>query len=167
MRISSCVMLAVLVLAGCGRGNPIQALRPSPSATPDPTEVRVGTAQGPSRISFLSAAPAPGSDVKGCGREVAGCRGRVRMVFSVHSPTRGEALGMIVSLHSPQKRACLFGSTGPLLLEAGRPVTVEVVLDRTDACATPAEISDMAAVLEGTTEIASRQEWGLHYTFSP
>jgi len=36
-----------------------------------------------------------------------------------------------------------------------------------DACATPFEIATMAAVVEGTVEVGSRQEWAVHYSFMP
>jgi len=167
MRIGKCLVPAVLVLAGCGRESPTQAQQPRPAASSDPSALDVGSAVGPSLISFVSGDPSPGSDVPGCGPDVSGCRGKVRLRFAIQSPATGESLGLIVFLHSTEKRACLSGLSGPFLVEAGKPSTVDVVLDRADDCRTPVTISHMAAVLEGTVEIASRQEWGLHYSLSP
>ena len=45
--------------------------------------------------------------------------------------------------------------------------TVDVVFDRSDRCATPVTIRNMAAVVEGTVDVASRQEWALGYTLLP
>jgi hypothetical protein len=44
---------------------------------------------------------------------------------------------------------------------------MEVLLDEADVCPTPVTIENMAVNVEGTVEIASRQEWGLRYTFTP
>jgi hypothetical protein len=64
-------------------------------------------------------------------------------------------------------RACLFGQTGPQALRAGQAEELEVLLDQADDCRTPADIRTMAAVVEGTVETASRQEWGIRYTLLP
>lgn len=46
---------------------------------------------------------------------------------------------------------------------------MEVVFDSSDAsdtCATPMDIGNMAVIVDGSVEIASRQEWGITYTFT-
>ena len=73
-------------------------------------------------------------------------------------------------LHAADKTACLQGRTGGLQLRAGEAQTVEVIFDQpaaSDRCRTPLELTDLALTLEGTTEVASRQEWGLHYSLVP
>jgi hypothetical protein len=66
-----------------------------------------------------------------------------------------------------ESRACLFTSTGPFEHRAGEPSDVEVTLDEAARYRTPVTITHLAAVVEGTTEVASRQEWALQYTFAP
>ena len=73
----------------------------------------------------------------------------------------------MVFLHAGTKLACFAASTGPLALRAGEETSLQVVLDPSDDCPTPVSISDMAANVEGTVEVASRQEWTIGYTFAP
>jgi hypothetical protein len=105
--------------------------------------------------------------VVGCGASAEGCRGRVRIHLALLSATGGPALYVRVFLHNSGLRACLLGQTAPLLLRAGRTEDVEVLLDEADDCRTPADIRTMDAAVEGTVEIASRQEWGIRYTLLP
>ncbi len=73
-------------------------------------------------------------------------------------------------LHAADKTACLQARTGSLLLRAGEAQMVEVAFDLSatgDRCRTPLEITDLALTVEGTTEVASRQEWGLRYRLAP
>ncbi len=140
---------------------------PTPSPTIAPSEVVPGTATGPTRIAFVSADPPPGTGVSGCGQNATGCAGRVRMVFRLTPTATGEALRFIVFLHATSKRACFMATTGPISLRAGEAQSLQVVLDPSDTCAVPFAISDMAAVVEGTGELASRQEWAIGYTFAP
>jgi hypothetical protein len=72
-----------------------------------------------------------------------------------------------VFLHDTSLRACLLGQAGPRALRAGEVERIDVSLDDADDCRTPADIRTMAAVVEGPVEVASRQEWGLRYTFRP
>jgi hypothetical protein len=103
----------------------------------------------------------------GGGGSATGCAGRIRVRLALESVTGGPALYVRVFLHSAEQRACLFAQTGPLVLPAGRAADVEVVLDQSDECRTPVDIRTMAAVVEGTVEVASRQEWRIVYTLSP
>jgi len=158
----SCLVL----LSSCGDTE--TPVRPSPSPTPDPNTVVTPTlSTGPSSITFVNASPSPGSTIAGCGPDTRGCAGRVRMSFSIRSNGGGSALKLSVFLHSTEKRACLLAELPSFDLPAGQPVSVEVPFDRADACATPATIATMDAALEGTVEIASRQEWALHYVLAP
>jgi hypothetical protein len=55
-------------------------------------------------------------------------------------------------------------------LRAGEPQTVEIVFDAADPnprCRVPLEFSHLAFNVEGTVEVASRQEWGLSYGLLP
>jgi hypothetical protein len=47
-------------------------------------------------------------------------------------------------------------------------VTIELVFDQVNAaCALPFESLNMAVHVEGTVEVASRQEFGVRYRFTP
>jgi len=70
-------------------------------------------------------------------------------------------------MHSASKRACFVATTASFPLRAGEETAIQVVLDPSDDCLTPLVITDLAANVEGTIEVASRQEWTLGYTFAP
>jgi hypothetical protein len=89
------------------------------------------------------------------------------MVFRLTPSATGEALRFVAFLHATSKRACFMATTGPVSVRAGEAQSLEVVLDPSDACLVPFAITDLAAVLEGTVELASRQEWAIRYTFAP
>jgi hypothetical protein len=126
-----------------------------------------GAASGPTRIAFVSADPPPGSAVSGCGQNATGCAGRVRMVFRLTPTSTGTAQSFQVFLNSETKRTCFLASAVSVPLRAGEALSLQVVLDPSDACAVPFAITDMAAVIEGTVELASRQEWAIGYSFAP
>ncbi len=74
-------IVALLMAGACGENSPPTA---SPTPTPSPglsTEVVPGEHIGTTEITFLSAEPAPGSTLTGCGSSVSGCSGRVQMRF--------------------------------------------------------------------------------------
>jgi hypothetical protein len=154
---------ALAALAACG-GEPPSPTKPP---TPSPTTVVSGLATGPTRIAFVSADPPAGTAVSGCGSNATGCAGRVRMVFRLTAVASGTAQSFRVFLNSDAKRTCFLASVNTVSLRAGEPLALQVVLDPSDACAVPFAITDMAAVLEGTVDFASRQEWAIGYTFAP
>lgn len=154
---------ALALLAACGS----ETLPPTAPPTPPPSDVVPGASTGPTRIAFVSGDPPPGTAVSGCGQTATGCPSRVRMVFRLTPAATGEALRFIVFLHAASKRACFMATTGPVSVRAGAAQSVEVVLDPSDSCGVPLAITDMAAVLEGTVELASRQEWAIRYSFGP
>ena len=164
MRTLGFLTMALLVLASCGES-------PTPPSrfpvAPDPSQVIPGSATGPTRITFVSADPRPSTTVSGCGPDVGGCPGRVRMVFRLAPSGTGPVLRFVVFLHAASTRACFVASTGPFALRAGEETSLQVVLDPSDACATPLAITNLAAVVEGIVEVASRQEWTIGYTFAP
>ena len=164
MRTLGLLTVALLVLASC-RDSPA---RPSRFAVaPDPSQAVAGSATGPTRITFVSADPRPSTTVSGCGPDVRGCPGRVRMVFRLTPSGTGPVLRFVVFLNAASKPACFLASTGPFALRAGEETTFQVVLDPSEACLTPVAITDLAANVEGTVEVASRQEWTIGYTFAP
>ena len=156
--------MALLAFPSC-RESPSLPSRFVP--TPDPAQVVPGQATGPTRITFVSADPRPSTSVSGCGPDLRGCAGRVRMVFRLTPSGTGSVLRFVVSLHPATKQACFEAVTGPFALRAGEDLSLQVVLDPSDACATPLAITDLAASVEGTVEVASHQEWAIGYTFAP
>jgi hypothetical protein len=166
-RLAAAALAWSALACGGGATTPAPIVSPPPSASPAPGDVIPGAATGPTRITFLAAEPPPGANVSGCGATAAGCAGRVRVRLRLEPAAGGPVLYVRVFLHSTTLRACLFGQTGAQVLSAGRPADVEVVLDQADECRTPSDIRTMAAVVEGTVEVASRQEWRIVYTLSP
>jgi hypothetical protein len=149
------------LLCGCGGDNPVE-----PQPTPAPSAIP-GAGTGPTEIVFVSAEPAVGSTLSGCGATADGCAGRIRMRFSLRPTRSGPALSFSAFLHSDRLQACLLAALPGFQLQAGVATTVDVVFDRSDRCATPVTIRNMAAVVEGTVDVASRQEWALGYTLLP
>lgn len=157
-------------LLGCSDG-PLQPARPTPTPPPTPPSPPLGVSLGPgtgaTQILFSSSQPPPGTTFSGCGPDVSGCEGRLRLRFLLRPSGSGPALNFRVFLHDTSLRACLLSSSGPFELRAGDEVALDLVLDQSDRCATPTRIATMAAIVEGTVEISARQEWGLSYTFRP
>jgi hypothetical protein len=155
------------LLAACGSETPMAAFPHGPAPTPDATQVVPGLATGPTQIVFVSADPPPGSAVSGCGTLATGCPGRVRMIFRVMPAATGTVLRFVVALNSTAKRTCFLASTAPFAVRASEAQALQVVLDPSDACAVPFSITDLSANLEGSVDLASRQEWSIGYTFAP
>lgn len=149
-----------LWLAGCGGHE-------SPTAPTPAAPVVPGASSGNVRIQFSDATPAPGSTVSGCGTDVAGCTNRIAMRFRLVPPQSGPVLFVRAFLHASNRQACLFTESGPFTLTAGQPRDLDIVFDRADRCGVPLTIETMAVVVEGTVEVASRQEWTIAYTLRP
>lgn len=164
--------LGLAVAASCSEPAPtvppVPTPTPTPVVTPPPGGVLVGAHTGPTEITFLSAEPAPGATIDGCGRDGRGCAGRVRMRYRLRSPGGGPVLDAIGFLHATNKLACFSGRTGRLDLPPAVPREIEVVFDEVDpACLVPGTISDMKLVLNAPVETASLQEWALRYELRP
>jgi hypothetical protein len=158
----------LLTVLGCSDGySPVKPPPPTPAATPPPSAppgVVIGAATGPTQIIFSASQPPPGAIFTGCGPDLRGCEGRLRLRFLLRPTLSGHALRFSVSLHDTTQRACLFTSTEGFDLRAGDATAFDLVLNQSDRCVMPATISSMAAVVEGVVEVASRQEWGVTYT---
>ena len=153
------VVLGLLTICGACR-NTASPTGPTPAPPAAPS-----AHSGPVTITLLEATPAPGSTVTGCGAQIAGCVNRVRMRFVLSPPASGPVLHVVAYLHATNKVACLSALTGPFELQQGQSRSVELVFDRADNCGVPVTISTMAVVVEGTVEVASRQEWTIGYLF--
>jgi len=167
----SFLAVSLLLSMSCGEGTPTVVPTPSPTPTPTPTPdtgVVVGPHTGPTTIAFLSADPAPGSTIAGCGSKASGCAGRVRMRFRLLSASGGPVLDAIGYLHATNMLACYRGSTGRLDLVPGVPSDIEIVFDGfDDACGMPATISTMKVVLNAPIQTDGLQEWGIRYELRP
>jgi len=160
------LVMAALFAAGCGDGGrPIGSTSPpAPTPTVDTGGVVPGTHTGPTQIAFLSADPAPGATIAGCGVDATGCRGRVRMRFRLLSASGGPVLDAVGFLHATNKIACYRGSTGPFELPAGVPAEVLIVFDEADAaCGLPTSITNMKVVLSAPVQTDGLQEWAIRY----
>ena len=164
----ACVVAAVAT--ACGGGSPPGAA-PLPGTSPSPPagDVVVGPRTGPTEIAFLAAEPQPGSTITGCGKDAAGCSGRVRMRFRLLSASGGPVLDAIGFLHADTKLACYRGTTGPLELQAGVAREVAIAFDQPDAaaCRMPASITHMKVVLSAPVQTSGLQEWAVRYELRP
>ena len=156
-------LAAAVALLAPGCGNERSPTSPSP---PSPPPIVAGIRSGPVVIAFVDATPVPGSTIAGCGGLIAGCANRLRMQFTLAPAQSGSVLYVAAFLHATNKIACLSALTGPMELVAGQSRPVEIVFDRADACGVPLTIASMAVVVEGTVQVASRQEWTVAYTFA-
>jgi hypothetical protein len=155
------LLVAVVVIAACDdAGTPF---RPPPPASFQPVLIEQ---RGPVAIDFLTATPAVGSTVAGCGSAISGCAGRVEMQFLLRAHEPGHVLGVRAFLHAATNlRACLLAETGPFDLARGEVRTLSIAFDRFDDCGIPLTIATMAVVVEGTVEVASRRAWQVTYRF--
>jgi hypothetical protein len=161
-------LLVALIAIGCGRG-PASPLPPPSSSPlpPSPAAVVAGAHTGPTAIAFVEAMPPPGS-VVACNATIADCAGRIRIRLRLSPQLGGPSLWTEVTIHATNKVACFRGRVPGLVLEAGRPEIVDVVLDQVDrTCGLPLTVTHMAAVVEGVVQVASRQEWSIAYDVRP
>jgi len=167
-------VVAVLLLAACGASSP-DGVHPTPSPpsispAPPVSGVTPGVSSGPTAITLLSAEPAAGSTLAGCGTGGEGCAGRIRMTFALRPSGSGPVLWCVAYLHAANQAACLQARTAGFTLSAGQVQLVEVVFEAVDGggfCGTPLDLTHLAFVVEGVSEVASRQEWALHYHLGP
>jgi len=167
-------VLAAIGLAACGSEGDGPVGPPTPpttvAPTPDPGTTAVpGASTGPTAITLLAAQPPPGATIGGCGPSLDGCPERVRMRFRLLSPTAGPVLWVVGFLHGSNRLACLSGRVDGFALGANDPREVEIAFDTPDldACTPPVTIANLAVVVEGTVEVASRQEWAVVYQLNP
>jgi hypothetical protein len=121
----------------------------------------------PTAITYLSGTVAPGGTISGCGAQIAGCAGRLAITVRLTGTATGTALYVGGSLHATNKRGCLLARAPGFLLEAGVPRDVTLTFDQADACEVPLDIANLAVVVEGVVQVASRQEWAVSYAFRP
>ncbi len=88
------------------------------------------------------------------------------MRFLLVPSQTGSVLRVSAFMHATNKIACLSALTGPMELTAGQKRPLEVVFDRADTCGVPLTMATMDVVVEGTVQVASRQEWLVTYSFA-
>ncbi|MCG6923536.1 MAG: hypothetical protein LJF15_20965 [Acidobacteria bacterium] len=92
------------------------------------------------------------------------------MTFRLTPSRSGGVLWCVAFLHSADKTACLQGRVDGFPLRAGEPQDIDLVFDvadHSDHCRTPLDLTDLAFVVEGTIEVASRHEWAIRYHLVP
>ncbi len=164
------VLIAAAFIAGCVRtSSPTESVPPAnsgPSASVVPNET-----EGAVAMSFVSADPPPGSRIAGCGANMGGCAGKIRMRFTAVSPGTGFVQDVSAYLYGTEKRiACLYSNdltSGPVELRAGVPQSFEAIFDRFDDCPTPETIRAVNLILSGDVATGSRQGWLLEYLLEP
>jgi hypothetical protein len=156
------VAIAIAGQIGCN-----QPTSPTP-ALPDPNAPIAGAHNGQVAIDYVGANVAPGSTVAGCGPTIAGCAGRLRLSFRLRSASAGTVLFSAATLHGANKTACLSAVGEGFALAANAIATLDVVFDQFNAsCALPFDVTNMAVTVEGTVEVASRQEFEIRYRLTP
>jgi hypothetical protein len=169
--------LAALILAACIAGCHSDVPDPvAPSGDGDassgtggtlPPGMTAGQGTGPVAIAYLAGTVAPNGTVSGCGSEVSGCAGRVALTFRLKGPSSGTVLFVRGFLHATNKQACLIGQVPGFQLEAGLARDVTLTFDQPQGCQVPLDIANLAVVVEGVVQVASRQEWAVTYAFRP
>ena len=153
-----CLCVTILLAACGGPGT-------APSPPPDPhLQVTPLDSSRSVRISFVSANITPGSVVAGCGGLIEGCAGRLRMTFRLDPPSDGPVLYARVYLHATNLIACLCGRDGAVHgASAACQPSWSIPLDRADRCGIPNTMATLAVVVEGPSQVESRQTWSLYY----
>ena len=162
---NAAVLSATLLAISCGGETVSNPARPEPPDRPV-WSVVAGKSSGPVTIQFAGANITPGSTISGCGPQIAGCAGSVQMEFRLTPTASGPVLWAIAWLHATNQQACLIGTVPAFDLVAGQPRNIVITFDQFDACGVPLTIANMALVVEGTVQVASRQEWSINYTFT-
>ncbi len=160
------LLVLLCIAAGCQSASTVGPASPTPS--PPAALVTPGAHSGSTEIVFVSAEPAPGATIAGCGVDATGCVGRVSIRFRLLSAAGGPVLDAIGFLHATNKLACYRGSTGAFTLAPGVAKEVVVVFDAADpACGLPADIATMKLVLSAPAPVDALQEWAIRYSFRP
>lgn len=118
------------------------------------------------RIEYVSATPEPGSTLAGCGPQIAGCSGRIRIRFRLIPALDGPALFTRAWLFSSDRRACLTADGERMALKGGVAADVDMTFDRADDCGVPLDVSHLKFVIEGPVPVSSSREWGIRYAFA-
>lgn len=154
--------LAIVCLVACDQSS-------APAPTPiDPNAPVAGARTGAVTIEYAGANVSPGSTIGGCGASIAGCAGKLRLSFRLRSAGAGTVLFTGATLHGANQIACLSAAGPGFPLAASATLSLDLVFDQFNAaCALPFDVTHMAVTVEGTVEVASRQEFDIRYRFTP
>jgi hypothetical protein len=151
---------------------------PEPTPTPMPTPapqtlvtptIRSGAAS--LHVTYVNAAPGPGTTVSGCGASGGGCP-PVNMVFNLLSDGNLGNANLRVMFKTAAGKNCLLGISPQVDLAAGQPFPVAVTVSGSSACPTPIVVTSMQGeVSTGTPgsqeQQIGTQDWTVSYTFNP
>jgi len=146
--------------AACGSSTP---------TAPSFMAVVPSSSYGPVQISFLSATPAPGSTISGCGPNPTGCQGRLSMTFLLRSNISGHVRSGAVYLYNAYGLdGCLGMNILPTDLVAGTGVVTTVRVDiANEFCPMPLVINRMVFTIYDEGPLRSAQGFQVRYLFLP
>jgi hypothetical protein len=146
----------------------VSCRQPTEPTPVDPNAPVAGARSGPVSIEFIASNPAPGSTVSGCGAVIAGCAGKLRLSVRLRSTSAGPVLWSRATLHGANRQACLSAVGEGFTLAANSTTSIDLRFDQFDpGCALPFDALDLAVLLEGPVQTASRQEFAVRYRFVP
>jgi len=169
MRLSLGIPLVLLTACGgsqdsCDFG-PYGPSEPPPARDPRPFAVAT-TAAGPGRITFVNSNPGPGATIAGCGPMVAGCAGRLKIVFNVRPDVDLQSQRLRVSLFTEgQVRVDCASTTFDLAAGQAFPIEVSCPGPTVEA-ATPFRTAVMI-VETGAGPSRIEQDWNVPFVFAP
>jgi hypothetical protein len=153
MAAAGAVTIAGVVVAAGSRGsssNPGQGTLPSsnprPSAEPLSPAVIPMTRIGPGTITYVNAAPPPGSRLNNCAVNTPGCR--IDFVFDIKSDLRRvKTPRLFVSLYSDIDELCYRGISTPFSMDAGEEFRVGLSLLHI-GCQPPTTITRLLVIFD-------------------
>jgi hypothetical protein len=163
--------ISLVLLTACGGSQESCDLGPyapdDPPAARDPRSLAVATSgSGPGRISFVNSIPVPGATIAACGPTVAGCAGRLKIVFNVRPDMDLQSQRLRVSLFTESQARVECTST-TFDLAAGQTFPIEVSCPGPDAqAATPFRTAVMI-VEAGAGPSRIEQDWNVPFVFAP
>ena len=165
------LVVSLVLLTACGEEQRSCDFGPwTPDDLPvaqDPRALAVATTgAGPGRITFVNSNPAPGATMAGCGPTVAGCAGRLKIVFNVRPDGDVHAQRLRVSFFT-ETQARLECASTVFDLAAGQTFPIEVSCPALPAdVATPFRVATM--IVETATGPARiEQDWNVPFVFAP
>jgi hypothetical protein len=121
---------------------------------------------GPGRIAFVNSKPTPGSSISACGPTVAGCAGRLSVVFSLRPEVDLRSQRLRVSFLA-EDEARVMCSSSTFDLDAGQTFAIEVSCPEAFIDArTPFRTAKMI-VETGMGPSRIEQDWNVPYGFLP
>jgi hypothetical protein len=161
---------AFIVLTACGETQQScddLVYDPSTVQSVDPRSLAVPSANsGPGKITFVNSNPDPGSSMSGCGPTVAGCAGRLKVVFNVRPDVNLVSQRLRVTF-STADEARLTCSSTTFDLDAGQTFAIQVECPGS-ASDVPTPFRTATMMVEtGAGPARIEQDWKVPYSFLP